>query len=135
MKRASIVCKSRVFINHYMGSMARKYFPNNWEEYYTAPDNLFHRHTFQEVMEWKVGGWELPSSIYCMIRETNLKTRKVKEHIYQRKGAARAKVQQLLNNPDTEFIVADHDSIHYIYPGDIHDPDELDDDYDGEYDE
>ena len=78
-------------------------------------------------MTWKVAGWELPSSVYCIIREMNLKTGKVKEHTYQRKHAARAKVEQLLSTPDTEFVVADNESIHHLFPGDYA---ELDDDND-----
>ena len=78
-------------------------------------------------MTWKVAGWELPSSVYCIIREMNLKTGKVKEHTYQRKHAARAKVEQLLSTPDTEFVVADNESIHHLLPGDYA---ELDDDND-----
>ena len=80
-------------------------------------------------MTWKVAGWEIPASVYCIIREMNLKTGKVKEHTYQRKHAARAKVEQLLSTPDTEFVVADQDSIHYLFPGDH---DELLDDDDDE---
>jgi len=78
-------------------------------------------------MTWKVAGWELPSSVYCIIREMNIKTGQVKEHTYQRKHAARAKIEELLSTPDTEFVVADNESIHHLFPGDY---DELDDDDD-----
>ena len=78
-------------------------------------------------MTWKVAGWEIPASVYCIIREMNLKTGKVKEHTYQRKHAARAKVEELLTTPDTEFVVADQESIHHLFPGDHA---ELDDDDD-----
>jgi hypothetical protein len=108
--------------------MSKKYFPNNWQEYAEAPDDCFHRHTFEEIMTWKVAGWELPSSVYCIIREMNLKTGKVKEHTYQRKHAAYAKVEQLLSTPDTEFVVADNDSIHHLFPGDALLDDSNDDD-------
>jgi hypothetical protein len=104
----------------------KKYFPNNWQEYAEAPDDCFQQHTFEEIMTWKVAGWELPSSVYCIIREMNLKTGQVKEHTYQRKHAARAKVEQLLSTPDTEFVVADNESIHHLFPGDYND-DVLDD--------
>ena len=41
----------------------KKYFPNNWSEYKNAPDEMFLDHTFQELLDWKVLGWELPSSV------------------------------------------------------------------------
>lgn len=97
----------------------RQYYPNNWQEYKDADESDFIPHTFEEVMSWKVGGWELPSSVCCIIRSTDLNTKKVKEYVYQRPSAAQAKVNQLINTPDIEFVVADSDSIHYLTP---HDP-------------
>ena len=41
----------------------KPYYPNNWEAYKEAPDEMFEPHTFEEVMSWKVAGWELPSSV------------------------------------------------------------------------
>lgn len=40
----------------------KPYFPSNWKMYKDAPDEAFQQHTFEEVMEWKVAGWELPST-------------------------------------------------------------------------
>ena len=34
--------------------MSGKYYPNNWQEYKDAPDEMFERHTFEEIMSWKV---------------------------------------------------------------------------------
>ena len=95
--------------------MAKKaYLPNNWQEYKDAPDDVFVPHTFEEIMSWKVGGWELPSSVCCVIRVTNVETKKVKEHVYSKYSAAQAKLDQLLHTPGIEFTVADHESIHHI---------------------
>ena len=56
----------------------KKYYPNNWRAYKEAPDDAFLPHTFDELMDWKVAGWELPSSVCCIIRETDPITKKVK---------------------------------------------------------
>ena len=99
--------------------MAKKeYMPNNWQEYKDAPDDAFIPHTFEEIMSWKVAGWELPSSVCCVIRVTNVDTKKVKEHVYSKRSAAQAKVDQLINTPGIEFTVADHESIHHLSPSD-----------------
>jgi hypothetical protein len=50
--------------------MARD-FPNNWDLYKEAPDDAFVEHSYDEIMEWKVLGWELPSSVCCIIRARN----------------------------------------------------------------
>ena len=84
--------------------------------YKDAPDEAFHQHTFEEVMEWKVAGWELPADIACIIRTTNLKTRKTKEFVYKRQHAAEQKVLDLMDAKTHEFTVCTNDSIHYVGP-------------------
>jgi HD-like signal output (HDOD) protein len=97
--------------------MAKKeYFANNWQQYKDTDDSNFIPHTFEEIMSWKVAGWELPSSVCCVIRVTNVDTKKVTEHVYQKRSAAQSKVDQLINTPNIEFTVADHESIHHISP-------------------
>jgi len=97
--------------------MAKKeYYPNNWQEYKDCPDSDFIPHTFEEIMSWKVGGWELPSSVCCVIRVTNIETKKVTEHVYQKRSAAQSKVDQLIDMPGIEFTVADHEAIHHLAP-------------------
>jgi HD-like signal output (HDOD) protein len=97
--------------------MAKKdYYPNNWQEYKDADDDNFIPHTFEEIMSWKVQGWELPSSVCCVIRITNINTKKVKEVVYQQRSAAQRKVEELISTPDIEFTVCDHESIHHLSP-------------------
>lgn len=92
----------------------KKYYPNNWQEYKDAPDDMFVPHTFEEVMSWKVTNWELPSSVCCIIRETTLKG-KVKEYVYQKRHAAEQKVAALMNE-GVEFTVCTDEQIHFISP-------------------
>lgn len=96
----------------------KDYFPNKWKEYVKLSDDHFIPHTFEEIMSWKVAGWELPSSVCCVIRTRNLKTHKVKEYTYQKHSAAQRKVDELINTPDIEFTVVDHESIHHLTPAD-----------------
>lgn len=96
----------------------KDYFPNNWDEYAELDDSNFIPHTFEEIMSWKVAGWELPSSVCCIIRASNVKTKKVKEYAYQKRSAAQRMVEQLIGTPDIEFTVVDHESIHHLTPAD-----------------
>jgi hypothetical protein len=91
--------------------MAKKYFPNNWQEFKDEPDDSFIPHTFQELMEWKVGEWEIPSSIYCILRCMNLKTGKVKEYVYQSQGAAFRKLEVLAKDPELEVTICTNEFI------------------------
>jgi HD-like signal output (HDOD) protein len=94
----------------------KDYLPNNWQEYKDADDDMFIPHTFEELMSWKVANWELPGSVCCIIRITDLNTKKVTEQVYQKRSAAQQRVQQLMSIPDIEFTVVDHQSIHHLAP-------------------
>lgn len=108
-----------------MSGRKKDYFPNNWQEYKDADDDNFIPHTFEEIMSWKVAGWELPSSVCCIIRVNDLKNGKVSELVYQKRSAAQNKVNQLLNTPDVEFTVVDHESIHHLSPANLDDIEDL----------
>ena len=98
------------------------YFDNNWELYKKAPDDFFVQHSYDEVMEWKVAGWELPQTVCCMIRVQDVDTSKVKEYVYRSPSAAKRKIQKLFSgDKNVEFTVADHESIHYFYPEELND--------------
>jgi hypothetical protein len=94
--------------------MSGKYYPNNWQEYKDSPDEFFEPHTFEEVMSWKVAGWELPSSVCCIIR-ANTSKGKIKEFVYQKQSAAEAKVQALMHE-GVEFTVCTDEAIHFVSP-------------------
>ena len=42
-----------------MSGRRKKYFPNNWQKFKDAPDEMFMPHTYVEVMDYKIAGWEL----------------------------------------------------------------------------
>ena len=114
------------------GKKKKPYFPNNWKHYKDAPDDFYVPHTYQEIMDYKIAAWELPSNIVCMIREENLETTQVKEYIYQRSAAAEKKVEQLMKKEGIEFTVCTPAQIHFVSPFDIED---YEDDEDEEEDD
>ena len=97
-------------------SKKKPYFHNNVEAIREAPDAFFIPIPYDEFMDWKIGGWELPSSCNFIIRERNLKTNKVKEYVYQRPGPARKKLEQRMQSGECEFTVANHEAIHILTP-------------------
>ena len=94
----------------------KPYHPNNWKLFKEAPDEAFHPHTYDEIMEYKIAGWELPADVACMIRATNLKNFKTKEYIYKRQHAAEKKIRKLMQEQTHEFIICTHDALHYVGP-------------------
>ena len=102
----------------------KKYFPNNWKRLRDVPASFFEPIEFDEFMEWKIGGYEIPSSVKCIIRETNLSTGKVKEFTYSRHGDAQNKIDDILKKGESEFVVCDEEEIHYLYPKHLDDDDD-----------
>ena len=100
-----------------MSKKKKPYYPNNWQAYKDAPDDVWKDPPrFDELMDWKVGGWELPSSVYCILRTMDVNTKKVKEYRYKKPGAARDKVNKLMEEGRHEFTLVDADSIHHLSP-------------------
>ena len=93
----------------------KKYYHNNWAAFEAAPAEWFDSIPYDEFMDWKCLGWELPSSVACMIRETDFKTGKVKEYVYSRSSSAKKRAQKIME-AGNEFIVCTPEQVHVMYP-------------------
>ncbi len=94
----------------------KPYFPNNVEALTKAPAELFESIEFDEFMEWKTQGWELPSSVACIIRDHNLRTGKVKEYVYERTYAAKNKCHSLMDAAESDITICNSNSITRLSP-------------------
>ena len=112
----------------------KKYYPNNWQAYKEADPSWFLPLDFNEFMEWKMAGWELPSSVACIIRESNIKTGKVTEHVYSRMDYANKRARKIMKEGKSEFIVCTHDDLGHIFPNTLHKEDSIYEHYDDERD-
>tara|TARA_R100000458_G_C8215511_1_gene201596 strand:+ start:155 stop:499 length:345 start_codon:yes stop_codon:yes gene_type:complete len=99
-----------------MSKKKQPYYPNNWAAIAEAPSEWFDSIPFDEFMEWKMHGWELPSSIACIIREKNYVTGKVKEYTYSQVSAANKKARKIMDEAQSEFLVCTADEVHLMYP-------------------
>ena len=96
-----------------------KDFPNNFDKYQKIPSDKFKDIGYEEFMEWKVCGWELPGSVSCIIRADNVRTNKVKEYVYQRHGDAVKRIDKLMTDLDNVITICDNDEIHLISARDL----------------
>ena len=94
----------------------KKYFPNNWKPIQEAPDDAFGTIDYEDLMLWKIGGYEIPNSVACIIREKNVDTGKVKEHVYKYRHAAKAKCRKLMYDGNKEITIVQQDEVHVINP-------------------
>ena len=77
------------------------------EEYLATP-------TWEEFEDWKLRGWELPSSVCCIIR-AELANGKVKEYVYQKQYAAENRIKQLIAD-EAEFSICTENELRHISP-------------------
>ena len=110
----------------------KKYFPNNWKNIKDAPEQFFLPLEYDEFMDWKINGWEIPSSVACIIREQDIKTGKVTEHVYSRLSNANKRANKIMKEGKSEFLVCTHDDIGHIYPKQLKREDSIYDNYDTE---
>tara|TARA_R100001443_G_scaffold21232_6_gene33531 strand:+ start:1016 stop:1342 length:327 start_codon:yes stop_codon:yes gene_type:complete len=94
----------------------KPYFPNNWKLYKDCDPEMFMPHTFLDLMDWKVRGWELRPDVYCIIRATNLENKRVKEYVYRSPEWADKRIEKLLNLKTHEFTITTNDAQHYVGP-------------------
>ena len=86
----------------------KKVFPHKWAMYKLLPEEVFEPLLFDEFMEWKVAGWMLPDNVFCIIRSTNITTKKVKEYTYKKPFYAEKKMEELASNPLLELCITTH---------------------------
>ena len=96
--------------------MTKKYFPNNYDRIAKAPASWFMSIEYDDFMDWKMNGWDIPESHDCIIRTINCKTGKIKEFVYQQHKSARNKVRKLIMEQEEEFVIATHDHIQHMKP-------------------
>ena len=92
--------------------MSKKEYPNNWALLNEAPPSFFPSLTFEELMDWKVMGWEIPSSVCCIMRAEHRETGKITEHVYTRPSAAANRIRKLIET--NNITVANQDAVHLM---------------------
>ena len=94
----------------------RKYYPNRWKQIQNIPAQYFEDIDFEDFMDWKMGGYEIPDNVVCLIRDRNLKTNKVTEHVYKQSPAAHKLIKKLAHKGDSELTICTHNAVAHIAP-------------------
>ena len=101
----------------------KKEFPNNWKAIKDAPHEWFEGCSREEFEIFKLNGWQIPSSIECIIRAEHKETGKITEHCYRRAHAAQERLIKYLKDGEHILTVCNEDSIHLLKTTD-HDTDD-----------
>ena len=92
----------------------RKYYPNKWKQVNAVPSENFESIDFDLLMDWKIGGYELPEGVVCLLRERNLKTNKVSEYTYMQMSAAKRRTNKILAHGDSELTICTHSQVAHV---------------------
>ena len=92
----------------------RKYYPNKWKQVNAIPSEQFESIDFFDLMDWKMGGYELPEGVVCLLRERNLRTNKVTEYTYMQMSAAKRRTNTILDQGDSELTICTHSQVAHI---------------------
>jgi len=94
-----------------------------------APNEIFahcaEQFSVEDLIEQKTTGYEIPSSVLCIMRVHNLRTNKVAEHVYQQRLAAVNRLGRELEVDDPIEITVLSDEHYYVVAN--FDPDDDDD--------
>ena len=99
---------------HQFAMSKRKYYPNKWKQIHKIPAQYFESIDFEDLMDWKLGGYELPEGVVCVIRERNLKTNKVTEHTYMQMAAAKKRTRKIMSHGNSELTICTHTAVAHL---------------------
>jgi len=92
-----------------------KYFPNNIKAIQEAPDFCFLPLAYDEFMEWKINGYELPESVFCLMRIRNYETQLIEEKYYNTRHYAKKRLAKCIED-GSEVTLVSNEGCYHIDP-------------------
>ena len=96
----------------------RKYFPHNIKEIQAAPDDFFYSLPYNELIEWKINGYEIPDSVFCIMRIKNKETQLIEERYYNTTHYAKKRLAECIED-GSEVTMVSNEGCYYIDSRDV----------------
>ena len=93
----------------------KRYYPNKCAKLRAVPDEMFEPIEFDDFMEWKIAGWQIPNEVLCIIREEDPRSGKIKEFTYKREHAARKKTREIMD-AGNHFVICTANNLEHMKP-------------------
>ena len=90
----------------------RKYFPHNIREIQEAPDHFFYPIPYDELIEWKIFGYEIPDSVFCIMRIRNKETQLIEERYYNTTHYAKKRLAKCIEDGSEVTMVSNEGCYH-----------------------
>ena len=95
--------------------MRRKYFPNNWQAIKDCPDKFFLSMSYDQFLDWKIHGYDIPDSVFGILRLEDKKTGKITEKFYSSPHHARRCLDKSLKE-NKDITLCTMDGIYHLTP-------------------
>lgn len=96
----------------------RKYYPNNWEAIKACPPKYFPEMEYEEFRDWKIFGYQLPSSHYGVVRIENLDKGTIEEFTYKTEHHTKQRLKKEIGK-NCLITVATDDGVYHLMPNRI----------------
>ena len=93
----------------------RKYYPNNWDAIKQCPPNYFPPMAYEEFRDWKVFGYQLPSSHYSIIRVEDLQKNTITEYTYKTEHHTKQRMLKEVSG-HKRVTLATMDGVYHLIP-------------------
>ena len=96
----------------------RKYYPNNWDAIKQCPPHYFPAMEYEDFRDWKVFGYQLPSSHYAVVRIDDRDKGTIEEYTYKTEHHTRQRLMKEMNG-NKRVTIATMDGVYYLMPNPI----------------
>ena len=93
----------------------RKYYPNNWDAIKQCPPNYFPAMEYEDFREWKVFGYQLPSSHYAVVRIDDRDKGTIVEYTYKTEHHTKQRLKKEMTG-NKHVTVATMDGVYHLMP-------------------
>ena len=93
----------------------RKYYPNNWQAIKDTPDQFFISMPYDQFEDWRVFGYELPDSVYSLVRTKDEETGKVEEFYYNTERGTRQRMKRAMKD-NKELYICTNVGMYHLKP-------------------
>ena len=97
--------------------MKKKYFPNNWRAIKDTPSKFFTSMPYEQFEDWKVYGYQIPDSVFAIIRMKD-KEGKYTEKFYNTERGAKNCISKCMQE-NKEIYMCTEEGMYHLKPDDL----------------
>ena len=93
----------------------RKYYPNNWDAIKQCPPHYFPAMEYEDFRDWKIFGYQLPSSHYALVRIDDRDKGTIEEYTYKTEHHTKQRLMKEMKG-NKHVTIATMDGVYHLLP-------------------